>query len=373
MTYSIVACDRATGDLGVAVQSRFLSVGSVVPWARAGVGAIATQSYANVGDGPDGLALLAGGANAEDALAALVEADQLRAQRQVGAVDARGGSACYTGSSCFAWAGGRIEFIRRFEFDYKARPAYLIENYRSTAHIIATANDLIAEAGDRMKTGHPIRIDRSRAKAAPGGGWQKRDAVGQGRVQILPTGLNDKTQAMSVMAEFERLAGLDPRWDWSTCYRRQWKWLDPVRSYCEWRGIPVQMANEDGIPFWRLRETRDLLGWLRSRNLPLVTAEEMKIWLGERSPDGGNPFLEQLREAVTEYSLETGDAELPVAHFRDWLAEWGREARRRQTGLLLLTAHRAKGLEFDHVVVLDGDWHANEGRKTGMPSPVFTM
>ena len=107
MTYSIVARDSTTGDLGVAVQSKFLSVGSVVPWARAGVGAIATQSYANVGYGPDGLALLAGGANAEDTLAALVEADQLRTQRQAGAVDALGGSATYTGRSCFAWAGGR--------------------------------------------------------------------------------------------------------------------------------------------------------------------------------------------------------------------------------------------------------------------------
>lgn len=107
MTYSIVARESATGDLGVAVQSKFLSVGSVVPWARAGVGAIATQSYANVGYGPDGLALLAGGANAEDTLAGLVELDQLRAQRQAGAVDAHGGSASYTGRSCFAWAGGR--------------------------------------------------------------------------------------------------------------------------------------------------------------------------------------------------------------------------------------------------------------------------
>jgi len=107
VTYSIVARDSATGDLGVAVQSKFLSVGSVVPWARAGVGAIATQSYANVGYGPAGLALLAGGANADDTLAALVEADQLRAQRQAGAVDANGGSASYTGRSCFAWAGGR--------------------------------------------------------------------------------------------------------------------------------------------------------------------------------------------------------------------------------------------------------------------------
>lgn len=107
MTYSIVARDGVTGDLGVAVQSRFLAVGSVVPWARAGVGAIATQSYANVRYGPDGLALLAGGADAQGALAALVEADGLRGQRQAGVVDAEGRAASHTGCSCFAWAGGR--------------------------------------------------------------------------------------------------------------------------------------------------------------------------------------------------------------------------------------------------------------------------
>ena len=107
VTFSIVARDQTTGDLAVAVQSRFLSVGSVVPWARAGVGAIATQSYANVRFGPDGLALLEGGANAEQTLAALVDADDMRRQRQAGVVDANGRAATFTGRSCFAWAGGR--------------------------------------------------------------------------------------------------------------------------------------------------------------------------------------------------------------------------------------------------------------------------
>jgi len=107
MTYSIVALDPATGDLGVAVQSKFLAVGAVVPWAKAGVGAIATQSFANVRYGPDGLALLAGGANARDTLERLLSGDPLRSQRQVGIVDAAGGSATHTGDECFAWGGGQ--------------------------------------------------------------------------------------------------------------------------------------------------------------------------------------------------------------------------------------------------------------------------
>jgi uncharacterized Ntn-hydrolase superfamily protein len=107
VTYSIVARDPTTGDLGIAVQSKFLAVGSVVPWARAGVGAIATQSYANVAYGPDGLALLAAGASAQEALDRLVAADKLRDQRQAGIVDAEGRGATYSGRRCFAWAGGR--------------------------------------------------------------------------------------------------------------------------------------------------------------------------------------------------------------------------------------------------------------------------
>lgn len=107
MTYSIVALDPATGDLGVAVQSKFLAVGAVVPWARAGIGAIATQSYANVAYGPDGLAHLERGRPAQQVIDALTADDEHRRNRQVGVVDAHGGSATYTGADCFAWAGGR--------------------------------------------------------------------------------------------------------------------------------------------------------------------------------------------------------------------------------------------------------------------------
>ena len=108
MTFSIVARDPANGDLGVAVASKFLAVGSVVPWAQAGVGAIATQALANVTYGPDGLAALESGADAKAVLARLTEADDGRSERQLGIVDAHGGSASYTGEGCLAWAGGRV-------------------------------------------------------------------------------------------------------------------------------------------------------------------------------------------------------------------------------------------------------------------------
>jgi uncharacterized Ntn-hydrolase superfamily protein len=106
-TYSIVACDLDAGQWGVAVQSKFLAVGSVVPWAEPGVGAIATQSYANPRYGPDGLALLRGGLSADEVVSRLTAADEGRAQRQVGVVDGEGRAATYTGDGCFQWAGGR--------------------------------------------------------------------------------------------------------------------------------------------------------------------------------------------------------------------------------------------------------------------------
>src|SRR6266849_1524178 len=106
-TYSIVTCDLDAGQWGVAVQSKFLAVGSVVPWAEPHVGAIATQSYANPRYGPDGLALLRNGHTAEEAIAALTAADDGRAERQVGAVDGEGRAATFTGEECHDWAGGR--------------------------------------------------------------------------------------------------------------------------------------------------------------------------------------------------------------------------------------------------------------------------
>jgi uncharacterized Ntn-hydrolase superfamily protein len=105
-TYSIAACDLERGQWGVATQSKFLAVGSVVPWAEPGVGAIATQAYANPRYGPDGLALLRAGRDAAEVVDQLVAADEDRDHRQLGVVDGRGASATYTGSECLEWAGG---------------------------------------------------------------------------------------------------------------------------------------------------------------------------------------------------------------------------------------------------------------------------
>jgi uncharacterized Ntn-hydrolase superfamily protein len=107
-TFSIVAADLATGDLGIAVASKFLACGAVVPWASAGAGAVATQSFANTAYGPDGIRMMRDGLSAQDALAKLLADDADRDLRQVGLVDARGGAAAHTGPGCHAWAGHHV-------------------------------------------------------------------------------------------------------------------------------------------------------------------------------------------------------------------------------------------------------------------------
>jgi uncharacterized Ntn-hydrolase superfamily protein len=107
VTFSLVACDLEARQWGVVVASKFLAVGAVVPWAQAEVGAVATQASANVSYGPRGLELLATGASAQETLDRLMSDDPGRPGRQIGIVDAAGGSVTYTGPECFDWAGGR--------------------------------------------------------------------------------------------------------------------------------------------------------------------------------------------------------------------------------------------------------------------------
>ncbi len=105
MTFSIVAYDPGRKEWGVAVQSKFLAAAAVVSWAEAGAGAVATQSYANLAYGPEGLAMMRHGRSAEETVARLVEGDDGRSQRQIGVIDKSGNAAAYTGSDCQAWAG----------------------------------------------------------------------------------------------------------------------------------------------------------------------------------------------------------------------------------------------------------------------------
>ena len=257
----------------------------------------------------------------------------------------------------YAFAGASVEFIRRFAEDYQAQTQFLVENYRSTANIIATTNALIAPARERMKARQPIRIDNRRSKSPPGGEWQSRDTVVQGRVQILAAGRTPEQQALAVLTEIERLRPLGLELSKTAVIARQWKYLEPLRAGCESLGLPVSMADEDAPPLWRLRETQALLHFAEAHGA-LIKADILSQWCTARADEG---WSGSLKDAIAAFAEETQGAEVSLLWFRDWLQEWGRASRHRQNGLLLLTAHRAKGLEFDHVFVLDGEWQTHTG------------
>ena len=166
-TYSIAACDLDAGQWGVATQSKFLAVGSVVPWAEPHVGAIATQAYANPRHGPDGLSLLREGLSADEVVAQLTSADEGRDQRQLGVVDGQGRSASFTGSECNDWAGGRTG-----------------EGYAAQGNILVSGEtvDAIAESFESA-TGRPLaeRLIDCLASAQAAGG----DSRGQQSSALL--------------------------------------------------------------------------------------------------------------------------------------------------------------------------------------------
>ena len=166
-TYSIVACDLEAREWGVAVQSKFLAVGAVVPWAAPEVGAVATQALANVSYGPHGLELLRQRLSAEEVVARLTETDDGRADRQVGVVDAEGRAESYTGSACLDWAGG------------KTGPGYAAQG-----NILVSSDTVAALAGTFEQTsGRPLaeRLLAALAAAQAAGG----DSRGQQSASLL--------------------------------------------------------------------------------------------------------------------------------------------------------------------------------------------
>jgi len=142
-----------------------------------------------------------------------------------------------------------------------------------------------------------------------------------------------------------------------------------VRSYCEAIGIPVQLASETLPPFWRLREVRAFLAFVRAAPAKMLTTSQMQEFIASQ-PE--NRWWTMISDAVNAFSLELDGKAVPVADLIEMLAEWARDARHEQRGLMLLTAHRAKGLEFDDVVILDGSWgRQSRGEDLDAPRRLF--
>lgn len=271
----------------------------------------------------------------------------------------------------YAFTGASVSFIRRFEEDYRAKPKFLTENYRSTRYIIDAANQVIESARDRMKAGHPITVDRMRSLEPGGGVMAQLDPVGKGRVQFLDVAGDDTAQAVVAVDELVRLSRLDPEFSWArtAIISRDWKGLGPVRAYAEKLGLPVEMANEKLPSVWRLREMQRLVGDLRKRLTAMITIQDILDALNQQPV---NRWVDLIAEGIAGLARELGNRTIPVPDAIDWLAEWARDVRSAQRGLLLLTAHRSKGLEFDHVVILNGGWKAlSKGEDGEAPRRLF--
>jgi len=270
----------------------------------------------------------------------------------------------------YSFAGASVEFIRRFEQDYAARPGYLTENYRASRRLIEAANHVIAPARNRMKAGHDIRVNAARAAEPAGGVLEALDPVARGRVQILEVA-DETAQAVAALDDLCRLSQLDPEWRWAgaAIISRQWRQLQPVRSCAEARGIPVEIASEQSPPLWRLREMQDFIDRIRQRRETLLSLKDL-VALHNTLPE--NRWSELIMQGLLELNHELAGKPAPGGDIIEWLAEWAREMRGLQKGLMLLSAHRAKGLEFDHVITLDGGWERrSEGEDADAPRRLF--
>lgn len=271
----------------------------------------------------------------------------------------------------YAFAGASIRYIRQFEQDYRAKAEYLVENFRSTGHIVAAANAVIAPAGERMKTGHDIVLNSARRTEPAGGDLAALDPVAAGRVQLLRCAANDMAQAAAALDEMQRLAGLDPDWSWArtAVIARNWKQLEPVRALAEARDIPVEMANESLPSIWRLRDMQRFIAALRRDPSAMLGVAALLERLGEQPQ---TRWTDLIAEGIAALADELADKQMPVPDLIEWFGEWARDTRGEQRGLLLLTAHRAKGLEFDHVTILDGGWdRISKGEDADAPRRLF--
>ena len=279
----------------------------------------------------------------------------------------------------YAFDGASVRYIRQFESDYAARRFALIENYRSTRQIIHCANRIIERARDRMKAGQEIRIDHGRREQADGGELEALDPLVRGRVQVLEVPRDPLQEAQLALAELQRLharidAGSGNRWGCFAVIGRRWEDLEPIAALCRLRRIPVRMQRDGGrIALHTTREGQLLAARLRGvhrrvrQRRVLLRSGVLTRWFRRRfgvAPDG---LIEHpVRAALARFILDVDDASTSVPgggrvvdDLIEALYDFGPVTHpnaddRPNAPIVLMTAHRAKGLEFDHVLLLDG-------------------
>lgn len=279
----------------------------------------------------------------------------------------------------YAFGGANVRFIKQFTSDYQAKTHHLIENYRSTAHIIHCANRVIAPARERMKARQAIRINHARKDEPSGGEFAALDSLAQGRVHIVETAPQLFGEIEQALAELTRLNALEhsgqfSHWGRFAVIARHWEALEPMAALCRQKNIPVRLMRDDHLlDLHSTREGYSLLSLLDIRRRParksrvLLRCGALSRWFSRRYRRQvtdliEHPYQAMLAQFIIECESAMPGCSLVVADVLEALYEFrsGHQSASsdgRHAPMWLLTGHRAKGLEFDHVLILDaGGW-----------------
>lgn len=260
----------------------------------------------------------------------------------------------------YEWRHANVRYLKRFEKEFEADRHYLVENYRSTRRIIDASNELIRHNHDRMKVDASIRINAARETDPPGGKWQKVDRGIRGRVsriEVEGTGV-----PATALGEIERLRKLDPDSDWQQFAVLAWSHaqLAPVRALLEKEGVPVRRSIPDGLPrLERIREFRLLLDRLTENQDSEISLERLRRQLADvwRARPKGHHWLGMADRMLAQIQARVGIQPVPVTDVTEAVRQGLADHNRSHLigrGVLVSTIHSAKGLEFDHVLLLGG-------------------
>ena len=273
--------------------------------------------------------------------------------------------------SIYEWREASVRFLRRFEEEFSAQRHYLVENYRSTRRIVEASNALIRYNADRLKVDRPIRVNVGRSEDPPGGEWESLDPFARGRVSLIEVE-DDDAQARSVVAELERLRGLDraPDWQKFAILGRTHDELVGVRALLELSGVPIRRALPDGLPpLWRIREFARLLCELKNKAASNVSIPRLRAQLDRVC--GATSFWTAMADRMLAgHEVELGAASCGAVDVLEALHRGLADHHRSHIvgdGALLSTVHAAKGLEFDHVLVLGGGWNRGPDGRNHRP------
>ena len=262
--------------------------------------------------------------------------------------------------SIYEWRGANTEFLRQFKNTFAAQRHYLVENYRSTQHIITVSNRLIAYNTDRIKGGHPIRVNTARTANPAGGIWEQLDTYTRGNALLLDMATS-RDEAARIGAQIERIKRLRPEHDWNdfAVLARGHDQANTIRAFLEHKGIPIRRVVPNGVPWLgRIREFRLLIEHLQHT----ATTEIPLPRLRDRLPTISgcrSAWTMTADRVLASLQHQLGAEPCPIKDILDVLHHAMDDTRRGRiigVGVLVSTVHSAKGLEFPHVIVAGGGW-----------------